>query len=160
MRYVALVRGMHSHSHASPPPPFQRGRLKCVKALGWYLEEHDMAQISMNLTDFETTPLHVAFQECCKDARVCVINFVTLVLYPQPFLMHLSVMALYLRSHVHTHIPVPESRSGWIRDRGTGAPEGNAHGCRVLHPARKPLHSARAPEAATGRPETRVKRPH
>ena len=32
-----------------------------------------------------------------------MVNFVTWALYPQPFLMHLSVTALYLRSHVHTH---------------------------------------------------------
>ena len=54
----------------TPPPTHQPGRLKSVKALGWYLEEQDVAQVSMNLTDFETTPLHVAFEECCKDARV------------------------------------------------------------------------------------------
>lgn len=48
----------------------QPGRLKAVKALGWYLEEQDLAQVSMNLTDYEVTPLHVAFEECSKDAKV------------------------------------------------------------------------------------------
>lgn len=47
----------------------QPGRLKAVKALGWYLEEKDLAQISMNLCDFEATPLHVAFEECSKHAQ-------------------------------------------------------------------------------------------
>ena len=45
-----------------------------MKALGWYLEEQDVAQVSMNLTDYESTPLHVAFEECCKDAKVRVMN--------------------------------------------------------------------------------------
>jgi glutamate formiminotransferase/formiminotetrahydrofolate cyclodeaminase len=49
--------------------PKEPGRLACCKALGWYLEEQDMAQISINLTDFETTPVHVAFEECSKDAK-------------------------------------------------------------------------------------------
>jgi len=39
-----------------------------VKAIGWWLEEENMAQISMNLTDFKTTNLHQAFEECEKDA--------------------------------------------------------------------------------------------
>ena len=48
----------------------QEGRLKSVKGLGWFLDDLNMAQISMNLTDFETTPVHVAYEECCKDAKV------------------------------------------------------------------------------------------
>lgn len=40
-----------------------------MKAIGWWLEEENMAQISMNLTDFKTTNLHEAFEECDKDAR-------------------------------------------------------------------------------------------
>lgn len=40
-----------------------------MKAIGWWLEEEGMAQISMNLTDFLTTNLHQAFEECEKDAR-------------------------------------------------------------------------------------------
>ena len=48
----------------------QRGRLKAVKALGWYLDEQDLAQVSMNLTDYEVTAMHTAFEECSKDAKV------------------------------------------------------------------------------------------
>lgn len=48
---------------------FQPGRCKQVKAIGWWLEEESMAQISMNLTDFKTTNLHQVFEECDKDAR-------------------------------------------------------------------------------------------
>jgi glutamate formiminotransferase / formiminotetrahydrofolate cyclodeaminase len=45
------------------------GRLKKVKAIGWLLAEEQMAQISMNLTDFKVTNIHQAFEECDKDAR-------------------------------------------------------------------------------------------
>jgi glutamate formiminotransferase/formiminotetrahydrofolate cyclodeaminase len=44
------------------------GSLKSVKAIGWFIEEYGVAQISMNLTDLSVTPLHVAFDECCKKA--------------------------------------------------------------------------------------------
>jgi glutamate formiminotransferase/formiminotetrahydrofolate cyclodeaminase len=44
------------------------GSLKSVKAIGWYIEEYGIAQISMNLTNIEITPLHIAFYEVCKKA--------------------------------------------------------------------------------------------
>src|SRR4051812_23959181 len=44
------------------------GTLKSVKAIGWYIEEYGIAQISMNLTNIEVTPLHKAFDEVCKKA--------------------------------------------------------------------------------------------
>jgi glutamate formiminotransferase / formiminotetrahydrofolate cyclodeaminase len=40
------------------------GLLKHVKAIGWYVEEYGIAQVSMNLTNIEETPLHVAFDAC------------------------------------------------------------------------------------------------
>ena len=39
-----------------------------MKAIGWYLEEKDLSQVSMNLTDFETTPIHTAYEECVENA--------------------------------------------------------------------------------------------
>ena len=45
------------------------GMLKHVKAIGWYVEEYGMAQISMNLTSIEETPLHAAFDACCESAN-------------------------------------------------------------------------------------------
>ncbi|XP_070567035.1 formimidoyltransferase-cyclodeaminase-like [Ptychodera flava] len=45
------------------------GRLKNVQAIGWYLEESNLAQVSTNLTDFEITPMHTVFEEVSKDAR-------------------------------------------------------------------------------------------
>jgi glutamate formiminotransferase/formiminotetrahydrofolate cyclodeaminase len=39
------------------------GTLKGVKAIGWYIEEYGVCQISMNITDFKATPFHVAYEE-------------------------------------------------------------------------------------------------
>lgn len=44
------------------------GSLRAVKAIGWYIEEYGVAQISMNLTSLETTPIHIAFDEVCEKA--------------------------------------------------------------------------------------------
>jgi glutamate formiminotransferase/formiminotetrahydrofolate cyclodeaminase len=45
------------------------GSLKSVKAIGWFIEEYGVAQISMNLTNIRDTPVHVAFDEVCKRAE-------------------------------------------------------------------------------------------
>jgi len=45
------------------------GSLKSVKAIGWFIEEYGVAQISMNLTNINVTPLHIAFDEVCKKAE-------------------------------------------------------------------------------------------
>ena len=45
------------------------GSLKAVKAIGWFIEEYGIAQISMNLTNLSITPVHVAFDEVCKRAE-------------------------------------------------------------------------------------------
>jgi len=47
----------------------QPGLLKSVKAIGWYIEEYGIAQISMNLTNLNVTPLHIAFDEVCNRAQ-------------------------------------------------------------------------------------------
>jgi glutamate formiminotransferase/formiminotetrahydrofolate cyclodeaminase len=44
------------------------GSLKAVKAIGWFIEEYGVAQVSMNLTNLAVTPLHVAFDEVCRKA--------------------------------------------------------------------------------------------
>ena len=44
------------------------GTLKGTKAIGWYIDEYGIAQVSMNITDIKTTPLHVAFDEVCRCA--------------------------------------------------------------------------------------------
>jgi glutamate formiminotransferase/formiminotetrahydrofolate cyclodeaminase len=45
------------------------GTCKSVKGIGWYIEEYGIAQISMNLTNLNDTPLHIAFDEVCKSAE-------------------------------------------------------------------------------------------
>ncbi len=45
------------------------GSLKCVKGIGWFIEEYGVAQISMNLTNISVTPVHIAFDEVCKNAE-------------------------------------------------------------------------------------------
>src|SRR5260370_11420258 len=42
--------------------------LKHVKAIGWFVKEYGIAQVSMNLTNIEETPLHVAFDACVEAA--------------------------------------------------------------------------------------------
>ena len=44
------------------------GTLKGTKAIGWYIDEYGIAQVSMNITDINATPLHVAFEEVCSKA--------------------------------------------------------------------------------------------
>ena len=44
------------------------GSLKSVKAIGWFIEEYGIAQISMNLTNIAITPVHAAFDEVCRKA--------------------------------------------------------------------------------------------
>jgi len=45
------------------------GTLKAVKAIGWFIEEYNVAQISMNLTNYKTTSVHQAFDEVCRSAQ-------------------------------------------------------------------------------------------
>lgn len=49
-------------------PVMQPGTLKGTKAIGWFIDEYGIAQVSMNITDIATTPLHVAFDEVCRAA--------------------------------------------------------------------------------------------
>lgn len=44
------------------------GTLKGTKAIGWYIDEYGIAQVSMNITDISKTPLHVAFDEVSRAA--------------------------------------------------------------------------------------------
>ena len=53
---------------AKGEPVREPGMLKHVKAIGWYVEEYGIAQVSMNLTNLEETPLHAAFEACVESA--------------------------------------------------------------------------------------------
>jgi len=54
---------------AAGNPVMIPGTLKAVKAIGWFIAEYGVAQVSMNLTDLAVTPLHVAFDEVCRAAE-------------------------------------------------------------------------------------------
>lgn len=56
---------------AAGNPVMRPGTLKATKAIGWFIEEYGIAQVSMNITDISVTPLHAAFDEVCRraDAR-------------------------------------------------------------------------------------------
>src|SRR6266498_441534 len=53
---------------ASGEPIRVPGMLKHVKAIGWFVKEYGIAQVSMNLTNIEETPVHAAFDACCESA--------------------------------------------------------------------------------------------
>ncbi len=44
------------------------GTLKGCKAIGWYIDEYGIAQVSMNITDIQAVPLHIAYEEVCRAA--------------------------------------------------------------------------------------------
>jgi len=49
--------------------PGEPGRLKAVRAIGWWVEEYGLAQVSINLEDYRTTPPHIAFEACAEEAK-------------------------------------------------------------------------------------------
>ncbi len=55
-------------TNADGSPKSIPGTLKAVKAIGWYIEEYGICQISMNLTNINITPVHIAFDEVSKKA--------------------------------------------------------------------------------------------
>lgn len=54
---------------ADGKPVMRPGTLKGTKAIGWYIKEYGIAQVSMNITDINATPLHAAFDEVCRCAE-------------------------------------------------------------------------------------------
>ncbi len=56
-------------TNADGTPKSTPGTLKSVKAIGWYIEEYGIAQISMNLTNINITSVHKAFDEVCNKAH-------------------------------------------------------------------------------------------
>ncbi len=49
--------------------PGKPGRLKAVRAIGWWVEEYGLAQVSINLEDYRTTPPHAAYEACVEEAK-------------------------------------------------------------------------------------------
>lgn len=70
-RANAIAFDVREAGRSQPGPqgePAGPGTLKAVKGIGWFIEEYGIAQVSMNLVDIRTTPLHVAFDEVCRAA--------------------------------------------------------------------------------------------
>ena len=68
LRYAYLIKCEEVVKDAEGNPVMQPGTLKATKAIGWFIEEYGIAQVSMNITNISTTPLHVAFDEVCRKA--------------------------------------------------------------------------------------------
>ena len=86
------------------------GTLKACKAIGWFIEEYGIAQVSMNMTNLSVTPLHVAFDEVCRaaDARGVRVTGTEIVgLVPKKALVDAGRHFL-LKQHRSTGLPERE----------------------------------------------------
>lgn len=86
------------------------GTLKACKAIGWFIEEYGIAQVSMNMTNLSVTPLHVAFDEVCRaaDARGVRVTGTEIVgLVPKKTLVDAGRYFL-LKQHRSTGLPERE----------------------------------------------------
>ena len=86
------------------------GTLKACKAIGWFIEEYGIAQVSMNMTNLSVTPLHVAFDEVCRaaDARGVRVTGTEIVgLIPKKALVDAGRYFLH-KQHRSTGLPERE----------------------------------------------------
>ena len=86
------------------------GTLKDCKAIGWFIEEYGIAQVSMNMTNLAVTPLHVAFDEVCRaaDARGVRVTGTEIVgLVPKKALVEAGKYFLH-KQHRSTGVPERE----------------------------------------------------
>lgn len=68
LKRVPPLTGEVVHDDAGNPVSIP-GALKCVKGIGWFIEEYGIAQISLNLTNISVTPVHAAFDACTEKAQ-------------------------------------------------------------------------------------------
>jgi glutamate formiminotransferase/formiminotetrahydrofolate cyclodeaminase len=107
---------------ADGSPMWEPGTLASVKAIGWFIEEYGIAQVSMNLTDISVTPIHLAFEEVCEKAaargiRVTGSEIVGLV----PLRAMLDAGRYYLTRQRRSHgIPDEEIVRIAVRSLGLG----------------------------------------
>ena len=86
----------------------QQGSCPAVKAMGWYIEEYGLAQVSMNLTDLSKTTLHEAFEACCKSAEARGLQVTGSELIGMvPLRVLLDAGAYFLKKHGRAPV-VPE----------------------------------------------------
>ena len=108
---------------ANGDPLREAGKCKGVKAIGWYIEEYGMAQISMNITNTKDTPLHIAFEACRESAtarglRVTGSELVGLV----PKQVMLDAGKFYLSRQQRSH-GIPEEEIIHIAVKSMGLDE-------------------------------------
>ncbi len=99
------------------------GTLKGTKAIGWFIDEYGIAQVSMNITDIAAVPLHVAFDEVCKkaDARGVRVTGTEIVgLVPKRTLIDAG--KYFLRKQ-HRSVGIPESEIIRIAVKSMGLDE-------------------------------------
>ena len=99
------------------------GTLKGTKAIGWYIDEYGIAQVSMNITDIATVPLHLAFDEVCKkaDARGVRVTGTEIVgLVPK---RTLTEAGKYFLKKQHRSVGVPEEELIRIAVKSMGLDE-------------------------------------
>jgi glutamate formiminotransferase/formiminotetrahydrofolate cyclodeaminase len=99
------------------------GRLKAVKAIGWYIEEYGIAQVSMNLTDLRATPLHEAFEagrECARQRGLRVTGSELVGMIPLAFMLEAG--RFYLRRQERS-LGIPEREIIQIAVKSMGLDE-------------------------------------
>ena len=93
---------------ADGKPVMIPGTLKCTKAIGWYIDEYGIAQVSRNMTNLKVTPLHVAFDEVCRCAAergVSVTGTEIVGLVPKQTIIDAG---LYFLEKQHRSTGIPE----------------------------------------------------
>jgi len=99
------------------------GSLKYVKAIGWYIKEYDLAQVSMNLTNMIKTPIHVVFEEVSKRAKahgVKVTGSELIGLIPKSALLEAGIYFLE-KEEKSTSVPENEIIESAVRAMGLDA---------------------------------------
>lgn len=108
---------------ADGKPVMIPGTLKGTKAIGWFIDEYGIAQVSMNITDIATVPLHVAFDEVCRkaDARGVRVTGTEIVgLVPK---RTLTEAGKYFLRKQHRSVGVPEEELIRIAVKSMGLDE-------------------------------------
>lgn len=88
--------------------PGKPGLLKSTKAIGWYIDEYGIAQVSMNMTNINVTPLHRAFEEvsrCAEQRGVRVTGTEIIGLVPKRALLEAGS---YFLAKQHQSVDIPE----------------------------------------------------
>lgn len=120
----------------------QPGLLRKVQGMGWYLEEANLAQVSTNILDFEVTPMHMVYEEICRDAKVSS--------FFKPESESFETESEVNRICVCSTCPGFEPSSGGVPDSRSDSSEGDAGLCGLLHPKRKSLRCGRGAQNPTG----------